>query len=156
MSEGNRYPRMLITTTKTTTRRTLYVHVVLKDVFFWTNVIWYCFICSRLSTCQVFSVPEYFFDKLCFQLPQNVTGRWITRVINNSNRTEWSPIRSVIIRVINKIGRLRNGSPICQSRVWLQNELDNTMPCYQLIITSTISHESTTFICRRRAFKSHF
>ena len=28
-------------------------------------------------------------------------------------RTEWSPIRSVIIRVINKIGRPRSGTPIC-------------------------------------------
>ena len=26
-------------------------------------------------------------------------------MINNGNRTEWSPIRSAIIRVINKIGR---------------------------------------------------
>ena len=34
-------------------------------------------------------------------------------IISNGNRTEWSPIRSVIIRVINKIGRPRNGSPIC-------------------------------------------
>ena len=33
--------------------------------------------------------------------------------INNGNRTEWSPIRSVIIQVINKIGRPRSGSPIC-------------------------------------------
>ena len=33
-------------------------------------------------------------------------------VIGNGNRTEWSPIRSVIIRVINKIGRPRSGSPI--------------------------------------------
>ena len=32
---------------------------------------------------------------------------------SNGNRTEWSPIRSVIIRVINKIGRPRSGSPIC-------------------------------------------
>ena len=29
------------------------------------------------------------------------------------NRTEWSPIRSVIIRVINKIARPRSGSSIC-------------------------------------------
>ena len=29
------------------------------------------------------------------------------------DRTEWSPIRSVIIRVINKIGRPCSGSPIC-------------------------------------------
>ena len=28
-------------------------------------------------------------------------------------RTEWSPNQSVIIRVINKIGRPRSGSPIC-------------------------------------------
>ena len=33
--------------------------------------------------------------------------------INNGNWTEWIPIRSVIIRVINKIGRPRGGSPIC-------------------------------------------
>ena len=34
-------------------------------------------------------------------------------LISNGNRTEWSPIGSVIIRVINKIGRPRSGSPIC-------------------------------------------
>ena len=33
--------------------------------------------------------------------------------IHNGNRTEWSPIRSAIIRVINKIGQPRSGSPIC-------------------------------------------
>ena len=27
--------------------------------------------------------------------------------------TEWSPIRFVIIREINKVGRQRSGSPIC-------------------------------------------
>ena len=32
---------------------------------------------------------------------------------SNGNRTEWSPIRSVIIQVINKIGRLHSTSPIC-------------------------------------------
>ena len=30
-------------------------------------------------------------------------------VINNGNRTEWSPIRYVIIRMIKNIGRLRSG-----------------------------------------------
>ena len=34
-------------------------------------------------------------------------------ILCNGNRTEWSPIRSVIIRVINKIGRPHSGSPIC-------------------------------------------
>ena len=32
--------------------------------------------------------------------------------INNGNRTEWSPIWTVIIRVINKIERPRSGSQI--------------------------------------------
>ena len=34
-------------------------------------------------------------------------------MISNGNRTEWSPIRTVIIQVINKIGRPRSGRPIC-------------------------------------------
>ena len=58
-------------------------------------------------------------------------------MINNGNKTEWSPIRSVIPRVINKIGRTQSGSPICQSRVWLQTELDDTKSFYQLIKTMT-------------------
>ena len=33
--------------------------------------------------------------------------------VYNGNRTEWSPIRSVIIRVINEIRRPRSGSLIC-------------------------------------------
>ena len=37
--------------------------------------------------------------------------------INNDNKTKWSPIRSVIIRVMNKIGRPRSGGTICQSQV---------------------------------------
>ena len=32
---------------------------------------------------------------------------------SNGNRIEWSPIRSVTIGVINRIGRPRSGSPIC-------------------------------------------
>ena len=34
-------------------------------------------------------------------------------VVSNGNRTERSQIRSVIIRVVHKIGRPRSGSPIC-------------------------------------------
>ena len=36
-------------------------------------------------------------------------------MINNGSRTEWSQIRSVILRVIGKIGRPQSGSPIRQS-----------------------------------------
>ena len=63
-------------------------------------------------------------------------------MINNGNRTEYSPIRSVIIRVINKIGGSRSGSPICQSRVWLQTELDEKKFSYQLITTVSISENN--------------
>ena len=37
----------------------------------------------------------------------------VDKYISNGNRTEWSPVRSVIIRVINKIGLPHSGSPIC-------------------------------------------
>jgi len=55
------------------------------------------------------------------------------KLISNGNRTEWSPIRSVIIIVINKIGRPRRG--ICLTRS--MTELDDTKFCYQLITPLT-------------------
>ena len=56
-----------------------------------------------------------------YRYPITKSSNWIPVIgqprdrapINNGDRTEWSPIRSVIIRVINKIGRPRSGSPIC-------------------------------------------
>ena len=57
-------------------------------------------------------------------------------LIKNGYRIK-SPIRSVIIGVINKIGRPRSKSPICQSR-------DDTKSCYELIITITISVKNTS------------
>ena len=36
----------------------------------------------------------------------------LSGMISNGNWTEWSPIRSVIIQVIHKIGWPRSGSPI--------------------------------------------
>ena len=55
---------------------------------------------------------------------------------NSGNRTEWSSIRSVIMRVINKIGRPRNGSPICLiASMITELELHDTKSCYQLIKT---------------------
>ena len=53
-----------------------------------------------------------------FSLSVKFTGAKCARIyvilINNGNRTEWSPVGSVITRwVINKIGQLRSGSPIC-------------------------------------------
>ena len=42
---------------------------------------------------------------------------------------------------MNKIKQPRSGSPICQSQVCLQTELDDTNSCYQLIVTITISEK---------------
>ena len=53
----------------------------------------------------------------------------------NGNRTEWSPIRSVIIRVINKIGRPRSESPICLITSMITDRIGDTKFCHQLIIT---------------------
>ena len=45
------------------------------------------------------------------ELNSNVIGLtvilYITKMICSSDRTEWCPTRSVIIRVINRIGRVR-------------------------------------------------
>ena len=54
--------------------------------------------------------------------------------INIANRTEWSPLRSVIIRVI-----------------WLQTELNDTKSCYQLIIIIPISVLSFKFLILEKA-----
>ena len=47
----------------------------------------------------------------------------MTITISNGNRTEWSPIRSVIIRVISKIGQPRSGSPICLITSMITNRI---------------------------------
>ena len=44
----------------------------------------------------------------CFQRLGKFSDKF-SKYINNGNRAEWSPIRIVIIQVINKI----RGSPIC-------------------------------------------
>ena len=51
-------------------------------------------------------------------------------MINNSNRTEWSPLQCVIIQEINKMGWPHTS-------IWLKTELDDTKFCYQLIMTIT-------------------
>ena len=54
-------------------------------------------------------------------------------MIDNGNRTEWSPIRPVIIRVINKTRQPWSRSLHCQSPVWLQTELDNRKSYYHYL-----------------------
>ena len=54
---------------------------------------------------------------------------------HDGNRTEWSPIRSVIILSDNKIDLF------ITSIMGLQTELDDTKSYYQLIIKITISEK---------------
>ena len=66
-------------------------------------------------------------------------------IINNGNGTKWSPIWSIIIRVIDKSDDHDAGVRFVNHEyeyTSLQTELDDTMSCYQLIITITISHKS--------------
>ena len=65
-----------------------------------------------------------------------------TSINNNGKMTEWSPIRSVIIRVINKIGCREAGAQ-------LQTEMDDMTSCYQFIITITVSYKSKSNTWRR-------
>ena len=58
-------------TMKTTTRRTLYVHLVLNGAIF--PQILYDIVPYALGFHPVKFSPKYYFDKLCFQLTQNVT-----------------------------------------------------------------------------------
>ena len=52
--------------------------------------------------------------KLEYWLPgKTIEASGARQPVDDGNKSEWSPIRSVIIRVINKIRRPRNGSPIC-------------------------------------------
>ena len=51
------------------------------------------------------------------KFPENSTFKISPEIqetpITNGNRIEWSPVWSVIIRMMNKMGRPRSGSPIC-------------------------------------------
>ena len=51
--------------------------------------------------------------KLEYWLPgKTIEASGAGQPVDDSNKSEWSSIRSVIIRVINKIRRPRSGSPI--------------------------------------------
>ena len=60
-------------------------------------------------------------------------------VISNGNKSEWSPVRSVIVRVITKSDDHAAGVRFFLTRAWLQTELDYTKSYYQFIIKITIS-----------------
>ena len=71
MSAQNRYSLMQIMTAKITTTRTIYVHVVLSSVIF--PQILHDIVLYARHILPVKFFPKYYFNKLCFELPQNVT-----------------------------------------------------------------------------------
>ena len=66
------------------------------------------FLYSQITTVELLKV------KLEYWLPGiTIEASGARQPVDNGNKTEWSPIRSVISRLINKIRRPRSGSPIC-------------------------------------------
>ena len=65
-----------------------------------------------------------------------LTSSWS---LKNGSRTEWSLIRSVIIRVrvINKIGQMRNASPICLITSMITDRIGRHEVLLPIIITIT-------------------
>jgi len=67
----NRYSNMQIMTRKTTTLRTFYIHVVLNGVI--CPQILYDIVLYAQHFLLVKFSPKCYFNKVCFELPQNVT-----------------------------------------------------------------------------------
>ena len=68
---------------------------------------WICIKCFTLCTVKD-ELPKEFGVSVVL----TVDLIFFVTLIHNDNRTECNPIRSVIIRMTNKIGRTRSGSPI--------------------------------------------
>ena len=64
-------------TAKTTTMTTLYVHVALNGVIF--RQISYDTVTYTRHFLPVRFFPKYYFNKLCFELPQNITWTYELR-----------------------------------------------------------------------------
>jgi len=67
----NRYSNKQIMTRKTTTLRTLYVHVVLNSVIC-PQILYDIVLYARYFLLVKF-FPGCYFNKVCFELPQNLT-----------------------------------------------------------------------------------
>ena len=64
--------------------------------------------------------------------------RWRYNVINNVNRTECSPIRSVIVRVVNEKRRLRSRSQICLITCVITNRIGR----HEVLLPSNHNHDN--------------
>ena len=111
-----------------------------RDQTSWTEKVYFQDGHVLHFTNQTIGKSRYNFFYKPSKLSQNLRARLVT-IIPIWALIEQSPIQSVIIRVINRIRRPWSGSWICQSRVWLQTEQDDTKSCYQFIIIITISEK---------------
>ena len=104
-----------------------------------------CIICSYDITGADFENSLYAFQSEKSQRVQCII------IVNNGNRTEWSPIRFVIIQVINKIRRLRNLIPRTFTLAWVKvlgTRLTTAKWVSDLLITSMIIAElDDTMFC---------
>ena len=86
----------------------------------------------------------------------------VSKSICNSNRTEWSPVRSVIIRVINKIRRPLSGSSICLTTSTITDRIGghevlspfnhnfNKFVIYKALFLNLNTRNSKPFFCQQR------
>ena len=72
----------------------------------------------------------------------------LPNTISNGNRTEWSPIRSVIIRVITKLDDREAGVQFVNHEYDYRPTSDDTKSHYQLIISITISNRKCPITCK--------
>ena len=79
---------------KTTTKRMLYVHVVSIGAIF--RQISYGNVSYAQNFLPVQFFPRYYYNNLCFQLPQDIT--WIdkTRVISTSTGINWVDVIFIV------------------------------------------------------------
>ena len=66
----------------------------------------------------------------------------------NGNRTQWSPIRSVIIQVITKLDDRETGVQFVNNEYDYRPTSDETKSHYQLIISITISDCKCPITCK--------
>ena len=69
-------------------------------------------------------------------------------MIHNGNRTEWSPIQSVIIRVITKLDDREAGVQFVNHEYDYRPTSDDPKSHYQLIISITISDCNCPITCK--------
>ena len=98
--------------------------------------------CNSYKVCSFLQVGLQRFSKKCPAFN-----------ICNGNRTEWSPVRSVIIRVINKIGRPRSGSPICLITSMINRSFNKICDIIGYFLQQNTRNSTFCFAMKKKPFK---